>query len=565
MTPTGGRSPRPTKRLATTVYTYDGEGNLTSVTNPENETWVYGYDEQSNLVTQTDPLAHTTHFGFDRAGREISRRFHIGPAQTRAYDAAGNLITRINYLWGDDGYVYDVNNRLIARQQPEGTVTMSYTPSGKRATAVDARGTTVYTYDPSDRLASLTYPNGQSLSYAYDAQGNMTAMTSNTGLESWTDSYTFDALNRIATVTSGSLVFGLTYDATGQLETLSYPNGLVTTYTYDDRDRVESITVRNGAAVVMSLEYAWTPSGNVASILEQDGRLIEYGYDESDRLISEEVSVDGVGESLRGYAYDDAGNRVEVMYTPASGSGEVLSCVLDARDRVLSQGSIEFLWDVDGRMISRSGPDGFSLTWDSEDRLTTILSATGDSESLAYDADGVLVQSVDTPVEGVSEATELLPDLRGRLSHVVAETEVGTGLTRSRLVRAGDLLLAQRAQVDRFLHSDLLGSTRRLTDALGASTDSYSYDPWGQLTEHTGTGSNRYRYAGLAFNGSSDLSNNRDRWMHPETGRFLSIDKGPFLHRRTATLNRYQYANANPARYVDPTGLVGEEALSRRL
>jgi RHS repeat-associated protein len=539
----------------TTLYTYDGEGNLTSVTNPENETWVYGYDEQNNLVTQTDPLAHTTHFGFDRAGREISRRFHIGPAQTRAYDAAGNLITRINYSGATTGYVYDENNRLVARQQPEGTVTMGYTPTGKRATAVDARGTTVYTYDPSDRLASLTYPNGQSLSYAYDAQGNMTAMTANTGLESWTDGYTFDALNRIATVTSGSLVFGLTYDATGQLETLSYPNGLVTTYTYDDRDRVESITVRNGAAVVMSLEYSWTPAGNVASILEQDGRLTEYGYDDSDRLISEEVSVNGVGESLRGYAYDHGGNRIEVSYTPSSGGSQVQACTVDARDRLLTQGTSAFSWDEDGRLVSSSEVNGFSAGWDSEDRLLTLNYSDGSEAAFTYDVDGVQVEHAFTTPEGSPTRVEMAVDTRTALSHVLAEVSGGPPSSVTRYVRASDLLLAiSRLGGPRFFHPDHLGSPRMLSDSTGITTDVYRFTAWGELEQHLGSDPNPYLYAGQRFEPAAGLSYNRARWLAPTTARFLSIDPWSGTRKVPATLVRYSYGNQNPLIYHDPTG-----------
>ncbi|PMB05501.1 hypothetical protein CEN49_17975, partial [Fischerella thermalis CCMEE 5273] len=52
---------------ATYRYTYDDNGNLTSVTNPLNETATTEYDENNNPVKETDPKGNTTLHEYDDA------------------------------------------------------------------------------------------------------------------------------------------------------------------------------------------------------------------------------------------------------------------------------------------------------------------------------------------------------------------------------------------------------------------------------------------------------------------------------------------------------------------
>ena len=74
-------------------------------------------------------------------------------------------------------------------------------------------------YDAADRLTSASGLYG-SLSYTYDANGNMT--TDQNG-----DTLVYDAWNRLVEVknSSGQIIAQYTYDARGYLVSQSYPQG----------------------------------------------------------------------------------------------------------------------------------------------------------------------------------------------------------------------------------------------------------------------------------------------------------------------------------------------------
>ncbi|MEM1280762.1 MAG: hypothetical protein AAGG53_12265, partial [Cyanobacteria bacterium P01_H01_bin.152] len=99
-------------------------------------------------------------------------------------------------------------------------VSYTYTANGLIESITDGRGTTRYEYDVQNRLLSRTdpdgpyLPSGATIEYTYDEAGNRTAVTTPNG----TISYTFDAVgNRL---TKDDSVEGLT------------------TYTYDQNDRL---------------------------------------------------------------------------------------------------------------------------------------------------------------------------------------------------------------------------------------------------------------------------------------------------------------------------------------
>ncbi len=92
--------------------------------------------------------------------------------------------------------------------------------------ATAATGTETYTYDARGRLASVTYPNGTSINYAYDAAGNRTSSGAAAGGGGGTFAFvsgTHSALgsagdNASATIknTGTAAITNITYTCTGQ-------------------------------------------------------------------------------------------------------------------------------------------------------------------------------------------------------------------------------------------------------------------------------------------------------------------------------------------------------------
>jgi RHS repeat-associated protein len=132
------------------------------------------------------------------------------------------------------------------------------------------------------------------------------------------------------------------------------------------------------------------------------------------------------------------------------------------------------------------------------------------------------------------------------------------GTQATAFIRAADgTLLARKApgNVWSYYVLDNLGSVIGVTDATGALTKSYDYDPDGNpWPENWDDRPEDFGYAGAyAQYGGQTLYHNGLRWYDPETARWTQADPLD----QPADLqdaNRYRYVGSNPINYVDPTG-----------
>ncbi|MCP3958903.1 MAG: hypothetical protein GY719_13710 [bacterium] len=541
----------------TTTFGYDALGRLTSVTDALAQVTAYAYDEVGNRLTQTDANGHTTSFEYDRLGRQAARNFPDGSRETMGYNVDRTLASHTDFNGNARAFEYDDAQRLTRRGYPDGSeVTFTYTSTGQRDSVTDARGVTTYTYDDRDRLVEKTDPSGHRLGYAYDLQGNRTSLTATVGAQVLTTTYGYDRLNRLATVTdSQGGVTSLTYDANGNRASLAFPNSVTTDYTYDDLNQLTDLSTATGIGVVLQ-SYAYTlgAAGNRTRIDEHDGTSRHYVYDDLYRLTQDRVT-DAAAALVyqRDFIYDPVGNRLEQTIEEGSGP-TVVGSTYDGRDRLLTAAAASYGWDTNGNLTSR---DGVIYGWDFGNRLTSVVLADGTVVETTYDADGNRVRTSVTPGGGgAATVVDYLVDTTGFLSHVVADV-VG-GSVQTLYARADDQLVGlfrPGSGVSRYYHADGLGSVRVLSDGLGGVTDRYLYTAFGELLEHTGSDLNPYRFAGEPFDPNTRFSYNRARWFDLDTGRSASADAFGGSVRQPVTLHRYLYANGDPVRMSDPSGL----------
>jgi RHS repeat-associated protein len=536
----------------TTQFAYDALGRLMGVTDTLSQTTTYAYDELGNLIRQTDANGHTTTFEYDQLSRQTRRTLPLGASETMSYNVVGNLISHIDFNGTTITYAYDLNDRLTERNYPNGSlVEFTYTATGQRATATDARGTTTYSYDSRDRLISLTYPDGRSLEYDYDAQGNRTSLTAQVGGATLTTDYAYDTLNRLATVTDpAGRDYSYGYDPNGNRDQLAYPNGTVTSYTYNTLNRLTNLTTgHTGGGTIQSYAYTLGPAGNRTQIDELGGTIRAYTYDALYRLTGETVSGDLSYQNT--FSYDPVGNRLaQVQMTGTTTT--TLDYTYDARDRMLTENASTYTWDDNGNLVTRSG--AATYVWDFENQLIRVELVGGTEIEYQYDADGNRVQTRTTLAGGAATVTDYLVDTSGSLSHVVAETD-GGGNLNAYYVRGDDLLGVIRGSQTRFYHADGLGSIRKLTDESGNVTDSYTFSAFGELLDHTGSDPNAYLFAGEPLDPNSGFYYNRARWMDPQVGRFVGIDRHPGVASDPPTLHKYLYTVQDPVNKIDPSGL----------
>jgi len=101
---------------------------------------------------------------------------------------------------------------------------------------------------------------------------------------------------------------------------------------------------------------------------------------------------------------------------------------------------------------------------------------------------------------------------------------------------------------------DGLGSTRQLVNDAQNTTDTYSYEAFGNLMSSTGTTANPYKYVGSLgyYQTGSSLQHLGARYYMPDIGRFITQDP------LGAGMNWYAYVENNPVGFVDPMGLTDE-------
>jgi RHS repeat-associated protein len=107
-------------------------------------------------------------------------------------------------------------------------------------------------------------------------------------------------------------------------------------------------------------------------------------------------------------------------------------------------------------------------------------------------------------------------------------------------------------------HPDPSGSPAMLSDASGLVAAREHYRPYGDKLFSPNTNESA-GFANKAFDASTNLSYMSARYYNPTLGRFISPDPVHFVEGNIHSFNRYAYANNNPMRYIDPTGMFTEE------
>jgi RHS repeat-associated protein len=548
-----------------TDYAYDAVGNLVQVTDALGNITKYTYDETGALTSQTDANHHTTIFLYDLVTNvQIGRQLHDRSTEKRTDDAAGQVLSRTDFAGRRTLYTYDKMGRVLTRTYPDSSVvSFAYTPTGKRATMTDARGTTSYAYDSRDRLVKLTYPDGRILAYGYDANGERTTITAKFGSTSLTTTTTYDVAGRPATVTDPlGRIFSVTYDGDGGPTLLLYPNGTETTYAYDARHRTTDLANVESAAStpIATFSYVLDSEGKRIQVREADATVRQYGYDEQSRLTSENVT--GSLTYAKTFTYDVVGNRL--TQTTTGSAAATVNYTYDTRDRLTNENSTTYGYDVNGNLTSKSGEATYA--WDFENRLTSATMSSGTAVVHAYDPDGNRVQTSVTPSGGTAATTNFLVDTSGTtLSQVAAESDNNGNLT-ALYVRMGDQLLAVMRPAaggtwsTRFVHGDGLGSVRALTDESGTTVDARAYEAFGTKNVEAGSDPLAYGFAGEPFEPTSMLAYHRARWMDARVGRFEGMDQAEGDPQRPSSLHKYTYAWDEPLGITDPSGNDGVDA-----
>jgi RHS repeat-associated protein len=111
------------------------------------------------------------------------------------------------------------------------------------------------------------------------------------------------------------------------------------------------------------------------------------------------------------------------------------------------------------------------------------------------------------------------------------------------------------ARTTTYYHTDALGSVVAASNDAGQVVWRKHYAPFGEQLDAT-PNKDRIAYTGKQHDDVIGLSNFGGRNFDPEVGRFMSVDLVNSWERNGSFFNRYWYANDNPYRFFDPSGLL---------
>ena len=217
-------------------------------------------------IGESNGDAGDQYIGLDRFGRVVDQRWLASGSGSDVdryqytYDRDGNVASKVNTLDSalDETYTYDGLNRLTA-------TTRNGTSNNYQSFALNALGSMTgltngtnsaltQSYNSQNQLIGFSTANGNSVTIAYDNNGNTT--TDDLGR-----TQTYDAWNRLVTVKSGTVTL-TSYAYDGQNWRIQQTTSGTTTDAYFTRSwqvAEQRVGVSYGNAGTVSAEFVWSP------------------------------------------------------------------------------------------------------------------------------------------------------------------------------------------------------------------------------------------------------------------------------------------------------------------
>gem|GEM_PF-1047915 len=597
--------------------TYDYQGLSTNMTVTGDKTLTMGFVNASNgwRLQNTDAQGLKTQFRYDGQGnllrtrdvegQDITARYNdFGHKQTVSDPNRGNWTYRYNALgelkWQRDAnnhivrFTYDNLGRMITRTPSQGQASEWFYDPDQGGTVYGALGGEVrgnfarsHRFDSLNRVVeTVTDTDGKIFveKQAYDSRYNRLKgrlLDDGSLIQTQYDPVTGIAIRQID-VRRNQVLYAITkLDASSQVETAQYANGLKTQISRYLSGQVKTICTTSGSDCTQSDQVAqylryenlqgqdYDRFGNLQGLWDSKANYREsYSYDDLHRLTQNDRSnlQNGSNQSLY-YDYSPGGNlarKSDYGYSYQYGNASKSAggnAGPNAVRRLTKNGgaTINLTYDNNGNMTNG---DGRSIAYDLNNKPVTIIKGSV-TTSFYYDTNGARYKQVENNNGAVT-----ITHYGGGSEYV---TKSGTQETRTYLGDWG--LRTKDGQGNtklRFLHKDRMGSVHTLTAAtINAATtggeatvvERRAFDSFGSaLDMNQGTSDNLSQtprgFTGHEHLQKQNLIHTNGRAYDPYIGRFLSVD--PFIAEpgNSQSFNPYSYVMNNPLAAKDPSGYV---------
>ncbi|GGA16898.1 hypothetical protein [Dyella nitratireducens] len=383
--------------LTTTTAYLQGAGK--QVTDPKSNvttTYYQVFDEpEYKDPTQVSAPAGVT--------QSIARDIYGNPTsitQSGAYGSENDSITKT--------LMYDSYHRLCRTTEPEsGSTVMAYDTANNLAWSAQGQtitdGTcgqsdvatsaqTVRTYDPMNRVLSITPPAGtQDTNYSYDEVGNILTVSSGVTQQQ----FTYDTRNLLTTqalsVPGYAWALGYSYDGYGHVNAIGYPsyNGSSEGVAYNPDALGRATQVGSYATSI-----AYFPNTQVSGFNYGNGA--SYVAQQNARQLLSNFSY-GAGSTLNvseDYTYDADGNITNVNDLVPNGTRSKVF-TYDALNRLTNAtasglyGTETYTYDALNNLRSRvTGGNTLTLNYNASNQLASVSQGASTTTTYGYDNQG---------------------------------------------------------------------------------------------------------------------------------------------------------------------------------
>jgi RHS repeat-associated protein len=571
-----------------TTFTYDNNGNALTITDPLSNITVQVFDALNRLSTVTDPNQGVTRLTYDAHDRPLMVVDSNGGQTTYVYDGFGDVIEQSSPDSGATIYYYDLDGNIT-----------------KRVAATNA--VIQFTYDALDRVTTTTYPSDprENVAYSYDQSGHgfgigrLTSVTDAAGFLVRSYDERGNITQEARTTGPGRLLTQYGYDAASRVVSIRYPSGWKTSYSRDSMGRPISIQAQppSGSAITLASTISYQPFGPVKALSFGNGvsesRTFDLDYRLSDLIDTGNSQIQNLT-----YSYDLNDNPITIADAVHPANSQALGYDVLNRLKTASGGYGNYSWSynlVGSRTTETLGQVTTNYSYGSHNNRLLTLDINGVvNQTLGYTADGnanSFAPGIMAP--GGEFITELQYDQAGHLSAVMAgatsldhytydafgqrlaktpasgvaslyQYDMSGNLLEEALVD-GRVPEADYVYLDRgpvavispisrevyYLHDDRLGTPQVGTDIGQNIAWDANYLPFGETASVQGTVTQNLRLPGQHFDSESGWNHNGFRDYVQSWGRYLEVDPIGLI----GDLEIYRYANANPERFTDPSGL----------
>jgi RHS repeat-associated protein len=443
-----------------TTFTYNSKRMIDTITDSASRQWTYHYDSASG-----DLLSVETPMGLSKSYTYLHRNCKSTSLIETVVDPNGDTYITNYYdsndrVWkqtyGDYDYLLsyhpDVSTTTVTNRAGYDSNTV-YNDSGqalKEYVYTDGlregdpdQYLTQHSYDTNGEITKKVFPAGNWIDYKYDSKGNTTkiAKEPNDGEPNIVIRFTYEPNFSFITSATDAMenVYTLDYnEANGNLEQIMFPavpvygQGNVSptiTATYNQSGQIETVTLPDG--IVYKCEYYQTQDNNdpncgrlykvIYDYNETDGNALNIAYEYKWNMYNKVVEVNDPDGGIRKYDY----NPLEKVTSFTNALEQVVrlgynnNMMMTKVEREVTDDAnqvTEFGYNILDKLTRITDPLGnvTKLSYDPEDNLSDVNDAEENNTHYDYDERDLLWKITDAN----GNLTQFSYTLNGKLSEV---------------------------------------------------------------------------------------------------------------------------------------------------